>query len=122
MTEKHKKNAFASRNFGFLRKSRGDTQEDLAIFLGVTPKQISNYERGVTSFSLELAEIICKKYGVSLDSFAKTDLSNFFESSELPPSVDTTTEGGEKEPGLSEILREIVRDEMRGELLKMFKK
>ena len=49
------------------RKKNGETQEQLARFLGVGKSQISEIENGNTFTTLEKLVLICEHYKVSSD-------------------------------------------------------
>lgn len=50
-----------------LRVLNGDTQQDLANFLGCSPNAISQKETRKIVFSLKEAGLIAKRYNVSLE-------------------------------------------------------
>lgn len=50
-----------------LRKERNMSQEEVALFAGVGKSQISKYERGENSPTLDIAVLIAKCLGVSVD-------------------------------------------------------
>lgn len=54
-----------------IRRQQKLTQEDLAVYLGVSREQISNYERGTRSISVEDLERLSDLFGI--------DLSDLFE-------------------------------------------
>ena len=50
-----------------VRKSAGESQEDLAEILGVTATQVSDMEKGKKTTTLEKFALICEHYQVSSD-------------------------------------------------------
>ena len=61
-----RKEIFSQRLFQ-VRKENGETQEQLAKFLGVGKSQISEMENGNTYTTLEKLVLICEHYHVSSD-------------------------------------------------------
>lgn len=61
-----RKEIFSQRLFQ-VRKENGETQEQLAKFLGVGKSQISEMENGNTYTTLEKLVLICEHYKVSSD-------------------------------------------------------
>ena len=61
-----RKEIFSQRLFQ-VRKKNGETQEQLAKFLGVGKSQISEIENGNTYTTLEKLVLICEHYNVSSD-------------------------------------------------------
>lgn len=47
------------------RESAGYTQADIAVSLGVTPQNISSWERGKSKIDIDTFEYLCQKYNVS---------------------------------------------------------
>ena len=62
-----RKEIFSQRLFQ-VRKENGETQEQLAKFLGVGKSQISEMENGNTYTTLEKLVLICEHYKVPSDS------------------------------------------------------
>lgn len=62
---------FSSEIFGqrlrIARKTAGEKQEELGLFLGVGKSQVSELERGTASTTLEKLSLICEHYNVSAD-------------------------------------------------------
>ncbi len=56
-----------------VRKSKGISQEDIAIKLGVTIGQYSNYETGRNKISLEMFIKVLEILGVNIDAFLEVD-------------------------------------------------
>lgn len=50
------------------REAAGINQKEAAQVLGVTVQAISSYERAITRIDVESLGILCKLYGVSIDS------------------------------------------------------
>jgi len=50
------------------REAAGITQKEAADALGITLQAISSYERAVTRIDVESLGILCKLYGVSVDT------------------------------------------------------
>ena len=57
---------FSSRLFA-LRKGNGQTQQNLADLLGVTPNHVSEMEKGRKGISVERLCLLCDHFKVSAD-------------------------------------------------------
>lgn len=66
---------YLASNLKRLRKSYGETQEELAIALHLEKSTISQYENGSRKPDEEILKRIAKRYGVTLDSLLYEDLS-----------------------------------------------
>ena len=62
-----------SENLKNLRKEKGDTQEKLGEFLGVTPQTVSRWELGICYPDLELLPSIANYFGVTTDTLLSND-------------------------------------------------
>lgn len=58
------------------REKANITQKEAADTLGVTLQAISNYERAVTRVDVESLGVLCKLYGVTVDSIVTGDKPN----------------------------------------------
>lgn len=67
--------SFAGKNFRYLRKLRGWTQEEFANKLGIKRSLVGAYEEERAEPKLEAMEQICKLYKITLDDFILKDLS-----------------------------------------------
>lgn len=56
-----------------LRLSKGTSQEELAMFVGVNKSSISKYERGLQDPSIEIAKKIAEFFGISLEELTNTN-------------------------------------------------
>lgn len=68
---------YLASNLKRLRKSYGETQEELAIALHLEKSTISQYENGSRKPDEEILKGIAKRYGVTLDLLLYEDLSFF---------------------------------------------
>ena len=66
----------AGQNLKYLRKLRGWTQEEFAIKLGIKRSLIGAYEEERADPRLEVLEIICDIFNLTLDEVLLKDLSN----------------------------------------------
>lgn len=68
---------YLASNLKRLRKSYGETQEELAIALHLEKSTVSQYENGSRKPDEEILKGIAKRYGVTLDLLLYEDLSFF---------------------------------------------
>lgn len=68
---------YLASNLKHLRKSYGETQEELAKALYLEKNTISQYENGSRKPDEEILKRIAKRYGVTMDSLLYEDLSFF---------------------------------------------
>lgn len=68
---------YLASNLKHLRKSYGETQEELAKALYLEKNTISQYENGSRKPVEETLKGIAKRYGVTIDSLLYEDLSFF---------------------------------------------
>lgn len=66
---------YFSQNLKFLRKRKGESQKDLADYLGVRNTSVSNYELGEAIPDLKTIEAISIYYGVQEADFLYKDLT-----------------------------------------------
>lgn len=62
-----------SENFKQLRKEKGDTQEKMAEFLGVTGQTVSRWELGMCYPDIEILPAIANYFGVTIDALLSND-------------------------------------------------
>lgn len=67
--------SFAGKNFRYLRKLRGWTQEEFATKLDIKRSLVGAYEEERAEPKLEAMERICKIFKITLDDFILKDLS-----------------------------------------------
>ena len=71
---------YAGKNFKYLRKLKGCTQDEFAVKLGIKRSLVGAYEEERADPRLEVLEIICDLYKLTLDDVMLTDLANSGES------------------------------------------
>ena len=71
---------YAGKNFKYLRKLKGWTQDEFAVKLGIKRSLVGAYEEERADPRLEVLEIICDLYKLTLDDVMLTDLANSGES------------------------------------------
>ena len=64
------------KNIKALRKSKGLSQEELAVKLNVVRQTISKWEKGETSPDLKQAKVLSQVFKVSLDELVDNDIKN----------------------------------------------
>jgi transcriptional regulator with XRE-family HTH domain len=72
--------SFAGKNFRYLRKLRGWTQEDFANKLAIKRSLIGAYEEERAEPRLEVLEVVCSVFKLSLEDLLLKDLSDQGES------------------------------------------
>lgn len=72
--------SFAGKNFKYLRKLRGWTQEDFANKLGIKRSLIGAYEEERAEPRLDVLEIVCSVFKISLEEVLLKDLADQGES------------------------------------------
>lgn len=50
----------------YARERAGFTQRDIAELIGVTPQNVSSWERGKSKIDIDTLDVLCKKYGIGL--------------------------------------------------------
>ncbi|MEP6676175.1 MAG: XRE family transcriptional regulator [Ferruginibacter sp.] len=68
--------SIAGQNLKYLRKLRGWTQEEFAIKLGIKRSLIGAYEEERADPRLDVMEILCEMFKLTLDDLMRKDLSN----------------------------------------------
>jgi transcriptional regulator with XRE-family HTH domain len=68
--------SFAGKNFKYLRKQRGWTQEDFANKLGIKRSLVGAYEEERAEPRLEVLESVCSLFKLSLEDLLLKDLSD----------------------------------------------
>jgi transcriptional regulator with XRE-family HTH domain len=66
----------AGQNLKYLRKLRGWTQEEFAVKLGIKRSLIGAYEEERADPRLEVLEVVCDIFKLTLDELLLKDLSN----------------------------------------------
>lgn len=95
----------AGKNLRNMRRERGITQRELGDIIGAKPGDVSKYERGVKSLSLEAAISMCYNLGVSISElgsypeyYSAEDISvvvlvKIPEDLDLPDGIEDLREG-----------------------------
>lgn len=78
-------------NLKHLRKSYGETQEELANALHLEKSTISQYENGSRKPDEEILKGIAKRYGVTMDSLLYEDLSFFPDMIAFYSNIDSNS-------------------------------
>jgi transcriptional regulator with XRE-family HTH domain len=68
--------SLAGRNLKYLRKLRGNTQEEFAALLNIKRSLLGAYEEERAEPRLEVLEIVSDQFSVSLDDLLRSDLSD----------------------------------------------
>lgn len=66
---------YLKENLRFLRKSRGYNQADFGAFIDIKGENISSYERGKTTPTIETISKIASFFDVSIDELVNKDFS-----------------------------------------------
>lgn len=82
---------YLASNLKHLRKSYGETQEELAKALYLEKNTISQYENGSRKPVEETLKGIAKRYGVTIDSLLYEDLSFFPDITAYYSNIDTNS-------------------------------
>lgn len=82
---------YLASNLKRLRKSYGETQEELAIALHLEKSTISQYENGSRKPDEEILKRIAKRYGVTIDSLLYEDLSFFPDITAYYSNIDSNS-------------------------------
>jgi DNA-binding XRE family transcriptional regulator len=72
--------SFAGKNFKYLRKLRGWTQEDFANKVGIKRSLVGAYEEERAEPRLEIIEVVCSLFKLSMEDVFLKDLSDEGES------------------------------------------
>lgn len=82
---------YLASNLKRLRKSYGETQEELANALHLEKSTISQYENGSRKPDEEILKGIAKRYGVTIDSLLYEDLSFFPDITAYYSNIDSNS-------------------------------
>lgn len=72
---KRQKNMYFSSNIKFLRKRRGQTQDDIAFAMGIKRSTLSGYENDVAQPNIDTLISFSNYFKVAIDTLVKVDLS-----------------------------------------------